>query len=365
MKNNDDTVRMGLIPSLHKRPRRTRKQLDIDKQFVVQYRIPHATGKRYSPSGDVNEIRCRYVEPHNPHANEKRFLNYSIIFISIKMLDLAGMWWFFTLIMISSYTANLAAFLTMEGFEEGITDVASLPTQSKVKYGCLETGTTAKFFRESSFPLYKEIWNSMANMKPSPFENKNSDGIKRVNQSAGTYAFFMESVSIEYHTQRECSLTQLGGLLDSKGYGIALKKNSKYREAFNSKVLEFAEKGLLQQLKHRWWVEYGGGQCPSVTVSSSGAKPLTMANVGGVFVVLLGGCVCATLMAVIEFLWKSRKLGRNEDENKFDEMVKELRFALQCQGDKKPVKKSKPPTQNPSLAGSTPYLPFAKKDPSE
>ncbi|XP_021964384.2 glutamate receptor ionotropic, kainate 2 isoform X2 [Folsomia candida] len=279
--------------------------------------------------------------------------------------SVAGMWWFFTLIMISSYTANLAAFLTMEGFEEGITDVASLPTQSKVKYGCLETGTTAKFFRESSFPLYKEIWNSMANMKPSPFENKNSDGIKRVNQSAGTYAFFMESVSIEYHTQRECSLTQLGGLLDSKGYGIALKKNSKYREAFNSKVLEFAEKGLLQQLKHRWWVEYGGGQCPSVTVSSSGAKPLTMANVGGVFVVLLGGCVCATLMAVIEFLWKSRKLGRNEDENKFDEMVKELRFALQCQGDKKPVKKSKPPTQNPSLAGSTPYLPFAKKDPSE
>ncbi len=38
-----------------------------------------------------------------------------------------------------------------------------------------------------------------------------------------------------------------------------------------------------------------------------------MANVGGVFVVLLGGCVAATFMAVIEFLWKARKLGRNEN----------------------------------------------------
>lgn len=38
--------------------------------------------------------------------------------------------------------------------------------------------------------------------------------------------------------------------------------DSKYREAFNAKVLEFAEKGLLQQLKHRWWVKNGGGKCP-------------------------------------------------------------------------------------------------------
>lgn len=30
------------------------------------------------------------------------------------------MWWFFTLIMISSYTANLAAFLTADSMEEGI-----------------------------------------------------------------------------------------------------------------------------------------------------------------------------------------------------------------------------------------------------
>lgn len=57
------------------------------------------------------------------------------------------MWWFFTLIMISSYTANLAAFLTSEGLDEGITDVKSLPTQTKVKYGCLSSGSTANFFK--------------------------------------------------------------------------------------------------------------------------------------------------------------------------------------------------------------------------
>jgi ionotropic glutamate receptor len=66
----------------------------------------------------------------------------------------------------------------------------------------------------------------MINMKPSPFVDGNPEGITRVKKSKGSYAYFMESVSIEYNTQRDCSLTQLGGLLDSKGYGIALRKST-------------------------------------------------------------------------------------------------------------------------------------------
>lgn len=48
---------------------------------------------------------------------------------------------------------------------------------------------------------------------------KNSDeGIHRVLTT--DYALLMESTSIEYVTQRNCNLTQIGGLIDSKGYGI-------------------------------------------------------------------------------------------------------------------------------------------------
>lgn len=39
------------------------------------------------------------------------------------------------------------------------------------------------------------------------------------------YAFLMESSSIEYVTERHCEVTQVGGLLDDKGYGIAMKKS--------------------------------------------------------------------------------------------------------------------------------------------
>jgi hypothetical protein len=62
----------------------------------------------------------------------------------------AGMWWFFTLIMISSYTANLAAFLTVERMDSPIESAEDLAKQTKIKYGALKGGSTAAFFRVSS-----------------------------------------------------------------------------------------------------------------------------------------------------------------------------------------------------------------------
>lgn len=51
----------------------------------------------------------------------------------------------------------------------------------------------------------------------------NDAGVQRVLND--NYAFLMESTSIEYNVARQCNLTQIGGLLDEKGYGIAMRKS--------------------------------------------------------------------------------------------------------------------------------------------
>jgi len=58
-------------------------------------------------------------------------------------------WWFFTLIIISSYTANLAAFLTIERMLTPIESADDLAKQSSILYGTLEAGTTKDFFEVS------------------------------------------------------------------------------------------------------------------------------------------------------------------------------------------------------------------------
>ena len=65
--------------------------------------------------------------------------------ISTRML--AGMWWFFTLITISSYTANLAAFLTASKMATPVNNADDLAKQTKIKYGTYCCGSTNGFFR--------------------------------------------------------------------------------------------------------------------------------------------------------------------------------------------------------------------------
>lgn len=60
---------------------------------------------------------------------------------------------------------------------------------------------------------------------PEYMTSTNAEGVDRVENE--NYAFLMESTTIEYITERRCSLTQVGSLLDEKGYGIAMRK-SKY-----------------------------------------------------------------------------------------------------------------------------------------
>lgn len=58
-----------------------------------------------------------------------------------------GIWWFFTLIIISSYTANLAAFLTVERMESPIDSADDLAKQTKIEYGAVRDGSTMTFFK--------------------------------------------------------------------------------------------------------------------------------------------------------------------------------------------------------------------------
>ena len=51
------------------------------------------------------------------------------------------------------------------------------------------------------------------------FVTNYQEGVQRVRR--GNYAYLMESTTLDYIVQRDCNLTQVGGLLDSKGYGIA------------------------------------------------------------------------------------------------------------------------------------------------
>ncbi|KAM7393484.1 hypothetical protein PAMP_020350 [Pampus punctatissimus] len=171
-----------------------------------------------------------------------------------------GVWWFFTLIIISSYTANLAAFLTVERMVSPIESAEDLAKQTEIAYGTLDSGSTKEFFRRSKIALFDKMWQYMKSAEPSVFVKKTSEGVLRVRKSKGKYAYLLESTMNEYIEQRKpCDTMKVGGNLDSKGYGIATPKGSPLRVPVNLAVLKLNEQGILDKMKNKWW--YDKGEC--------------------------------------------------------------------------------------------------------
>ena len=65
------------------------------------------------------------------------------------------------MIIIASYTANLAAFLTVETLEKPINGAEDLVKQDVIKYGVVGGGSTAKFFQTSDRKLYQQMGQFM------------------------------------------------------------------------------------------------------------------------------------------------------------------------------------------------------------
>ncbi|XP_045206208.1 glutamate receptor 1-like [Mercenaria mercenaria] len=218
---------------------------------------------------------------------------------------LASAWWFFTLITISSYTANLAAFLTFEKLTTPINSVDDLVKQSKLKYGIQRGGATYQFFKDARVPTYRQMYTVMEDAIPSVYVDTPEEGWKRVINERHTYAFLLESSSNNFYNQRKpCKTMKVGRNLDQKGYGIAMPKYSDLTNKINIAVLELQEKGVLHKLEEKWW--YSKGECGNADGSDKGKNALNLSNVSGIFHILIGGLVLAMIISLSQIAFHAK-----------------------------------------------------------
>ena len=131
--------------------------------------------------------------------------------------------------------------------------------------------------------------------------NSNREGVERANK--GNYAFLMDSVAIDYVTKRYCNLTRVGGVIDPKGFGLAMRKGFPLRDAIDQAILKLQERGLVEKLRHHWW---DTNHCEDErettgSIESTALEYLTFAAGVAVIPLVLGfvfeliACVCGKL----------------------------------------------------------------------
>ncbi|VDK42958.1 unnamed protein product [Anisakis simplex] len=206
---------------------------------------------------------------------------------------LGGVWWVFTLVIVSAYTANLAAVLTVSRPFIPIKNLDDLANQSAISYGIIRGGSTMQFFQDRDV-----------------FLTNNAEGVeKALNEN---YAFLMESISLEYEVQQNCNLTQIGGVLGSKGYGIALGKKSEWTDRISRQILLYAKRGVIEMKKTKWWRSRGAPCSGANSAMPQHRFALSMHNVAGLFIILFVGLVLAFCTVIIEFCIRSRQVAKLE-----------------------------------------------------
>lgn len=82
---------------------------------------------------------------------------------SISSRIVVGAYWLFVVLMLATFTANLAAFLTVERMQTPVQSLDQLARQSRINYTVVEGSQTHKFFinmknaEDTLFRVWKEI----------------------------------------------------------------------------------------------------------------------------------------------------------------------------------------------------------------
>ncbi|XP_019408175.1 PREDICTED: glutamate receptor ionotropic, delta-2 [Crocodylus porosus] len=259
-----------------------------------------------------------------------------------------GAWWLFALIVISSYTANLAAFLTVTRIENSIQSLQDLSRQTDIPYGTVLDSAVYEHVRVKGMnpferdSMYSQMWR-MINRSNGSENNvlESTAGIQKVKY--GNYAFVWDAAVLEYVAinDPDCSFYTVGNTIADRGYGIALQHGSPYRDVFSQRILELQQNGDMDILKHKWWPR--NGQCDlysSVDTKQKGSA-LDIKSFSGVFCILAAGIVLSCLIAMLETWWNKRKGSRvpsKEDDKEIDLEHLHRRVNSLCTDDDSPHK---------------------------
>nr|WJJ63356.1 ionotropic receptor 25a [Pachyrhinus yasumatsui] len=252
----------------------------------------------------------------------------------------AATWWLFGFIIIASYTANLAAFLTVSRLDTPIESLDDLSKQYKIQYAPVNGSSTMTYFQRMADieARFYEIWKDMSlndsltdveraklavwdypvsdkytkmwqAMKEATLPQSLEEAVERVKKSKSSsegFAYLGDATDIKYLELANCEFTIVGEEFSRKPYAIAVQQGSPLKDQFNTAILQLLNRRELERLKERWWNKNPEKkQCDKADDQSDG---ISIQNIGGVFIVIFVGIGLACITLAFEYWWyKYRK----------------------------------------------------------
>ncbi|XP_060066493.1 LOW QUALITY PROTEIN: ionotropic receptor 25a-like [Ylistrum balloti] len=241
---------------------------------------------------------------------------------------IAATWWLFGFIIIATYTANLAAHLTVSRMETLIKSLDDLSAQYKVKYGPRNGSAAMVYFKrmaeieERFYSIWKQmslndsldaveraklaVWDyPVSNKYTKLWETMKGHGFSDTLEGSidqvmtGEYAYIGDAAENKYQTLTNCEVEAVGEEFSRKPFAFAVQDGSPLRSEISNAILQLLNERFLEMLKARWWTDNPEKiECPNIEDESEG---ISIKNIGGVFLVIAVGTGLALICLAFEF----------------------------------------------------------------
>lgn len=217
---------------------------------------------------------------------------------------LGMVWAGFAMIIVASYTANLAAFLVLDrpkAVVSGIDDPNLRNPSGDFKYATVANSSVDAYFRRqvelSSMYTFMEKYN----VKTA------REAIQKVKNNE-LKAFIWDSPVLYYEASQDCMLTIAGELFGRSGYGIGMPKGSPWTNNISLAILNFHESGVMEELETTW---IDSKNCAE---QSNSPATLGLSHMLGVFIMVAAGIGAGVVIIILEILYHKHRGWKEEQK---------------------------------------------------
>ena len=194
------------------------------------------------------------------------------------------------MLIVSMYTANLTAFMTLD--KQGVTlssatDLLYQQDDDAFSWGINPEYFSAGLLRSHTNHEYRRLAENA-----TPVENIRA-GIEKVGE--GNFVYIDDTRWLQHHTTGMCDVFFVGEELASVTYAFGIPNNSPYARLLNRQILQYRESGYFIEL----WDKLGAHPiCETETVGNN--DKLSFMTLQGIFYVLGWGLLVSLMLLVVE-----------------------------------------------------------------
>lgn len=252
----------------------------------------------------------------------------------------AATWWLFGFIIIASYTANLAAFLTVSRLETPVRSLDDLNKQYKIQFAPINGSEAANYFERMAYieERFYEVWKDMSldntiseyeraklavwdypvsdkytkiwqNMRDTVLPPSMEEALIQVRESpsqSSGFALIADATDVRYLSMTQCDLQMVGDEFSRKPYALAVQQGSPLKDQLNDAILRLLNLRKLEGMKERWWNQNPNKVTCEEDEEDTGG--ISIHNIGGVFIVIFVGIFLALITLGFEYWYYKNKV---------------------------------------------------------